>query len=292
MFLLVLPGGPSEHEAQVKIKYSVQDSISYRFVLFNSIQKIISIMQTNIPSTSTVVSSLLRADFITLWRNRRGVMMSLIIPVTILIAWKGLIEKLGGAFIISNSITLGLTTIGLMAYSNSIARDRDKGVFQRLRVAPLPTWSIMMSRISVQCGMIVIMSVIVFLSGFYADQITLRPMGYIVGLAMAFVGGAVFLSMGQAVVGLIKNAETVSATSRLVYTVFIMLGMLGELGVFGKEIGEFVKWSPYGSVLHILASGMLPETWDGQSYIALVVSIGYAVLFSSIGIKWFRWDSR
>src|ERR1700741_416872 len=98
-------------------------------------------MQTIIPSSAAAFRSLLRADFSTQWRNRRAVMLTLIVPVVILISWKGLVDKLGGAYVLSSCITIGLTAIGLMGYSNSIARDRDKGVFQRLRVAPVPTWS-------------------------------------------------------------------------------------------------------------------------------------------------------
>ncbi|MEO7047674.1 MAG: ABC transporter permease, partial [Ferruginibacter sp.] len=107
-------------------------------------------MQTAIPSSKQALTALLKADFITQWRNRRSVVLVLLVPVIILISWKGLIKTFGGPFVISNCITIGLTAIGLMGYSNSIARDRDKGIFQRLRVAPVPSWSIMVSRLVVQ----------------------------------------------------------------------------------------------------------------------------------------------
>jgi ABC-2 type transport system permease protein len=249
-------------------------------------------MHTNIPSISSVLSSLLRADFTTQWRNRRAVIMVILVPVIILISWKGLIEKFGGAFALSNCITVGLNAIGLMGYSNAIARDRDKGVFQRLRVAPLPGWSIMMSRLAVQLVMIILMTTAVFLAGHYYDKITLSFSGYLLGLLMAFIGGAVYLGLGQAIVGLIKNAETVNSTSRLVYFIFIMVGMFGELGVLGKDIGLVTKWSPYGTVKHIISAGMLPGTWDQQSTMALLVTIAYSLVFSILGIRWFRWDSR
>jgi ABC-2 type transport system permease protein len=249
-------------------------------------------MQTNIPSASSVLLSLLRADFITQWRNRRAVMMSFIIPMTILLSWKALVEKFGGPFVLSNSLTLGLTTIGMMGYSNSIARDRDKGIFQRLRVAPLSTWAIMVSRLAVQSVIITAMIIIVFVSGFYFDKIELKPLGYLLGFFTAFMGGTVFLSLGQAIVGLIKNAETVSSTSRLVYTAFILVGMLGELNVFPAYLNQMIKWSPYGTVVHILGSGMQPVNWNQQSSLALLATMGYAVIFTTGGIKWFSWDSR
>src|SRR5438045_9183974 len=103
-------------------------------------------MQT-IPKTSTALSSLLRADLVTQWRNRRSFILLLLVPVIILTSWKGIVDKFGGPFALSSCITIGLVAIGLMGYSNSIARD--KGVFQRLRVAPLPSWCIMASRLMV-----------------------------------------------------------------------------------------------------------------------------------------------
>lgn len=247
---------------------------------------------TTIPSNKTVLTALLRADFTTQWRNRRSVVLILLIPVIILISWKGLIDKLGGAFVLSNCITIGLNAIGLMGYSTSIARDRDKGIFQRLRVAPLTAWSIMVSRLTVQLAMISLVTTGVFVAGFYVDHISLNPAGYALGFAMAFVGGALYLGLGQAIVGLIKNAETVNAVTRLVYFVFIMVGMFAELGALGNKVGDAVKWSPYGTVKHILAAGMQPETWSTHSTEALLVSIGYALVFSAIGIRWFRWSSK
>ena len=247
---------------------------------------------TNIPSNTTVLSALLRADFTTQWRNRKSVLLILLVPVAILLSWKGVVVKLGGPFVLANSITIGLNAIGLMGYSNAIARDRDKGIFQRLRVAPLTAWSIMASRLMVQLAMIVLVTVAVFIVGFYADGIKLSVAGYVVGLLAAVLSGAVYLGLGQAIVGFIKNADTVNAVSRLVYIVFIMVGMLAELGAMGQKVKEAVKWSPYSAVKNLLSDGMQPQHWTQQSTTALLVTIGYAILFSAMGIKWFRWSSK
>ena len=144
---------------------------------------------TVIPSNKAVLTALLRADFTAQWRNRRSVVLILLIPVIILIAWQGLIDKFGGAFVLSNCITIGLNAIGLMGYSTSIARDRDKGIFQRLRVAPLTAWPIMTSRLTVQLTMISLVTTAVFVAGYFVDHISLSPAGYALGFTMAFVGG-------------------------------------------------------------------------------------------------------
>src|SRR5215470_1381222 len=145
-------------------------------------------MQT-IPKTSAALSSLLRADLVTQWRNRRSFVLLLLVPVIILISWKGVIEKLGGPFALSSSITIGLVATGLMGYSNSVARDRDKGVFQRLRVAPVPSWAIMVSRLSVQLAMIILLTTVVFIAGNQIDKITLSASGYALTFLVAIVGG-------------------------------------------------------------------------------------------------------
>ena len=249
-------------------------------------------MQTIIPNTGTALATLFRYDLVTQWRNRRSVLLVLLVPVIILISWKGIIDKMGGAYVLATCITIGLTAIGLMGYSISIARDRDKGVFQRLRVAPVPTWSIMMSRLLVQLGMILLTTTVVFVVGYKVDSILLSPLGYALGYLAALAGGAMYLGLGQMIVGLLKNAETVNSATRLVYFVFIMVGMFGEMGILGNQFKTAVHWSPYGTVNRILAASMQPATWNSTASLALLATLGYAVVFSFLGIKWFKWNSR
>jgi len=249
-------------------------------------------MSQHIPSSATVYSALLRADLTVQWRNRRASLLVILVPTVILISWKGLIEKFGGAFVLSNCMTVNLIAIGLMGYTNAIARDRDKGIFQRLRVAPTSAWSIMLSRLTVQLLMIVLNTTILFLVGYNLDHIAMTPGGYAFGYLTAILGGAVYLSLGQTIVGLIKNPETVNVATRLVYFIFIMTGMFGELGMLGKEIQAAVKWSPYGTVNRIVSHSLVPATWDHDSTIALLATIGYTLLFTLLGIRWFKWNSR
>ncbi len=249
-------------------------------------------MQTTLPGSSAALASLLRADLTTQWRNRKSSVMVILVPVIILISWKSLVARIGGAYVLSNAITVGVTAIGLMGYTIAIARDRDKGIFQRLRVAPVPNWSIMTSRLLVQMLMIILMTLSVFAAGYKFDNISLSATGYALTLLTAIVSGAVYLSLGQIIVGLIKNPETVNATTRLVYFAFIMIGMFAGLGVLGDQIKEIVKWSPYGTVNQILASSLTPSTWNSTSSMALLVTIGYTIVFAGLGIKWFRWSPR
>jgi len=140
--------------------------------------------------------------------------------------------------------------------------------------------------------MILLVTIAVFFAGYYFDKITVSASGYVLSFVCALIGGALYLSLGQVIVGLIKNPETVSSTTRLVYFAFIMIGMFGELGLLGKQIGEAVKWSPYGTVKHIISDSLHPATWDVHSSVALLVTFGYTLIFTVLGINWFKWNSR
>ncbi|WP_078673081.1 ABC transporter permease [Chitinophaga eiseniae] len=247
-------------------------------------------MQTKIPQTSAVMSALLRADFTTLWRNRRSLRLVLLVPVVIVISWKGMVNMMGGAYVLSGGITIGLISIGLLGYTNSIARDRDKGVFQRLRVGPVAAWTIMSSRILVQIATIMAMTIAIFAVGNLVDKIVLPPLGYVTGFFAAVLGGALYLSLGQLIVGLIKNPETVNSTTRLVYFIFIMVGMLGNFGVLGDVVKESIQWSPYGVVNRVIATALQPETWNLQATYALLATLGYTVIFGVLGIRFFKWN--
>ncbi len=238
-----------------------------------------------LPPTSAVYAALLRADLTTQWRNRRASLMVILLPAIILVSWKGLVGRLGGPFVLANCITIGLNAIGLMGYTNSIARDREKEIFQRLRVAPAPNWTIMASRITVQLVMIAILTIVIFLVGYQYDLISLTASGYVVGVS-------VYLALGQAIVGRLKNPETVNATSRLVYIAFIMIGMFGEFGMLGDFIDKAVKYSPYGTVKSIVSGALTPGSWTYQSTIALLITLGYTALFAFLGIRWFKWTNK
>lgn len=237
--------------------------------------------------------TLLRADFTTQWRNRRSVILVLLVPVIILITWKPLIEKFGGAGVMSICITIGLIAIGLMGYSNTIARDRDKGIFQRLRVAPAPTWCIMVSRLIVQLAMILLLVILVFIVGYQYDGIALSTGAYLGGALTALVGGSVYLSLGQLIVGRVKSPESVNSATRLVYFLFIMVGMLsGFISEKYTIVNDIVNWSPYGTVRVIVGAGLSPQTWTATTTKELLATFGYIVVFATLGIKWFKWDSK
>jgi ABC-2 type transport system permease protein len=52
-----------------------------------------------------------------------------------------------------------------------------------------------------------------------------------------------------------------------------MIGMFGELGMLGHELGEVVRWSPYGTVKRLLSASMDPHTWTQDTTLYLLATL-------------------
>lgn len=235
---------------------------------------------------------LLRADFAVLLKNRRSLLLGIILPLVILFSSKNAANVAGGAeFLVATCITLGLVYMAILGYALTVARDRDKGIFQRLRVTPAPTWTIMTSRLAVQVLANLIMAIVVLAAGSTLYHLSLGTAQLLLIIFASIVGAAVFLSIGQALVGLVRSADAVNGAARIVTIVLFMLGVFGRTGVLGTTMENVAKWSPFGVVTAIFSSAMQPAMWGHDTWLALVACVAYVIVFAGVGIKWFQWSS-
>src|SRR4029079_7706809 len=161
------------------------------------------------PSLGRTLRALLEADLAVQIRNRRAVLLSTALPVILLFATS--LGKRADLFgdpptRVSSSLTLGMTSIAILGYSMTIARDREKGVFERLLVTPTPRWPIMLGRLAVQVMSILVMAVVTLVLAILLQGLSLSPAALLLTLVAVAFGSAVFLSVGQALVGLVKSA--------------------------------------------------------------------------------------
>jgi ABC-2 type transport system permease protein len=241
------------------------------------------------PRRADTWKALLRAELIVQWYQRRTLVMTLLVPIAFLYAWKDLIPTIGAHAVLAICISVGVPAVGLMGYPMTVARDREKGVFQRLRATPTTTSAIMGSRILVQLMTTVIMTLGTYAFARAIDGITLAP-GALALLALAaLVGGMSFLALGQLIVALVKSAEAVSAIGRLIYLPLTLVGGLAEAGVLGPMVRHIVAWSPIGTTRELLLSAMNPAGMNMHTVAVLAATLGYGAVFATIGIRWFKW---
>lgn len=253
------------------------------------------------PPMGLIFGSLFRADFTVLLRSARMLLLNIALPVVVLVIF-GLRQGQGkgsaaaglltGGFDIGLALTYGLMSASLIGYSITVARDRDAGVFQRLRVTPAPTWAIMASRVLVQLVVNLIMTIIVIVLGAILFKTTFSFGQYALAACVSILGGIMFLAIGQAVVGLVRSATAVNAIGRILYIVLILLGLLGSSGLLGDTVKSISDWTPVGAMINLFASALGLAAWGtSQTYAIIAIAI-YIALGAFIGIRWFRWDSR
>ncbi len=247
------------------------------------------------PSVSGILRALLAADFTVQTRNGRALLLTFFPPLVVLYGLSRTKRgaQLGGPLVnVALALTLGIALIAILGYTASVARDRELGVFQRLRVTPAPTWTIMVSRLVVQIVSMLAMAVIVLLAAAVLENLTLDPAAYLLTLLMVIVSSAVFLGVGQALVGLIKSPDTVNAVGRLSFLPLVALGLFGHSDIFGTTFETISRWSPGGVVATMLSGAMQPTAWSSETWWALLVSVLYSIVFAAIGIRWFQWGTR
>ncbi len=247
------------------------------------------IIESSIPQS---LISLIQADFKVQWRQRKSPVMATLLAVVLLVTWKSFATMINGPqILLASCIAIVIMGMGLLGYPNLVARDREKGIFQRLRVTPAPTWTIMLSRILIQCLVISIMAGVVLSVAYFYNKIALDVKGYFLTVLATILCGTVFLGLGQTIVGFIKSSDLVNSTGRFIYFPLVFGGALAELGILGKITREIIDWSPYGTVLKVLTGAMNISAWNMNCSIALLVTILYAIFFAIIGIKWFKWTN-
>ena len=247
------------------------------------------------PSPKLTYGSLLKADILVLVKNRRSVVLSILLPMVILFTTHGnkAQQRLGGSLILVGlAITYGLMSTSMLGYTLGVARDRDAGVFQRLRVTPAPTWMIITSRLAIQVVANLVIALLVVIVGASMYHLALSLGQYVLVLAISILGGALFLSIGLALVGMLKSSDTVNAAGRIVFAALIFLGLFGISGALGGALQFIASWSPVGTVMALFSAAINPAKWTGHDSLSLLVTLAYIVCFAGVGIRWFRWDTR
>lgn len=244
-----------------------------------------------------IFGSLFRADFTVMLRSFRTLLLNFLLPIFLLIIFGLHSNKAANGFgnvgfEIGLSLTYGLMSSGLIGYAITVARDRDAGVFQRLRVTPAPPWAIMVSRLLVQIIVVLAMTIVVVAIGSIMHHLAFTPWQLLLIGGVSLLGGAMFLAIGQAIVGLVRSATSVNAVARLFYIVFLILGVIGSSGLLGQTVQVFAEWTPAGAVVSLYSAVLNLSTWGGAQTAGLISSVVYIVVGAFIGIRWFRWDSR
>ena len=115
---------------------------------------------------------------------------------------------------------------------------------------------------------------------------------YVLVRLVSILGGAVFLSIGQALVGLVKSPTASTPPDGCWSSASSCSRPWVRAGTLGATWESIARWSPVGVVMTLFAAVLNLSAWDTHDSLTLLACGGYIVVFASIGIRWFQWDAR
>ena len=168
---------------------------------------------------------------------------------------------------------------------------RRRGILRRLRLAPVPTYSIVLSRVVVSVGVALTQGVIFV--GAALAFFGLRLTGWWwLSVPLLIAGTLSFMSIGLLAGSICKTEEGATALDN-----FIVLPMAFLSGSFFRLDGSpgWLQAISHLLPLRHLNDGMLDVLVRGEGPSAivgpLVVLLGFAAVLTTISARMFRWDS-
>lgn len=247
---------------------------------------------TDLPLT---LSSLLRADLTAAVKNARTLIIGAVMGLLVIVSTRseqGSHQIGGHAYAVGVATAVTLMTMAILGYAMSVGRDRESGVLRRLQVTPAPGGAIIASRMIAQAISALMLALVIVVIGSRIDSLSLSAAQYALVLAFSLLGIAVFLSIGQALVGLIRSAAAVNAAGRALFVVLVVLGLLGQAGALGGTWTTIAPWTPLGAIMTLYARVLDLAAWSSRDTESMLASAGYIVILAAAGIHWFRWEAR
>lgn len=245
----------------------------------------------NPPPRWQAITALLRADATVQLRQRASIIMGLLIPLFFLFAWRNLAIALGSTGMLAGCISVGLPSIGIMGYALVMVRDRELGVFRRIRITPCPAWIIMSSRWFVQLGIMIGMALVTVAAARLVDGIQIGPIGVFKLLLAVLISGPLFLSLGQLAVALFQGTEAVGSATRMIYIAILVMGILATTLNKNSPWLVVAQWSPVGVARAVMINALASDSFGLQAVYPVLATVAYTVVFASVGIVWFRWTA-
>jgi ABC-2 type transport system permease protein len=249
-------------------------------------------VRRTLPSTAQTMQALVRSDVIVQSRHRASIVMSVLIPLFFLFTWRDFLAVVGPTTVLASCISVGLPSIGLMGYALVVARDRELGVFQRLRTTPCATWVIMLSRWMVQLSIMIVMALLTVVAAIYIDDIHLSFSAMLMLLLAVVISGLLFLSLGQLIVALFQASETVNSATRVIYISVLVTGILAQTLPKDSRWHGVVQWLPVGVSRLVISGALSWKTRDAHDLLPFLATLTYTVIFATVGIHRFRWKTN
>ncbi len=187
-------------------------------------------------------------------------------------------------------IAYGVMSASFNTLAISLVIRRETGLLKRLRLSPLPTWtlltSILLSTLLIAFAQVVLMLAV----GRWAFGVDLPSSAGIGALVVVLVLGALsFAALGVAMSTLIPNQQAAGPLTSTVFFVLLFLSGLWFPLKSGSALAQISAWFPIRHfITAVFKTFNHPGTsaWAGHDLLIVVV---WGVVGAAVGLRRFRW---
>jgi ABC-2 type transport system permease protein len=186
---------------------------------------------------------------------------------------------------------MALSQSAVFGVSGSLVSMRQRNIFRRLRVTPLPLVEFTIARVLSQLALAFTQTAVLLGVGAIAFGVHLSS-NVVALVPLVLLGGLAFIMLGFLLGAFAKTSEAADATSNIVTLPMVFLA-----GIFFPLDGAPSWLQAISRVLPLtyLANGLRDVAIRGHSLGAiwpdLAVLGGTSIVLGAIAIRFFRWDS-
>lgn len=238
-------------------------------------------------SAAKMLAAQTKLELTLLLRNGEQLLLTMLIPITLLIGLSLLpIGDLGDSRV--STVLPGVMMVAVMStaftgQAIAVGFDRRYGALKRLGATPLPRWGIIAGK---SASVIIVVTLQSVLLGAIALALGWRPTlaELLIGAVIIALGTVTFAALGLLLGGTLR-AEIVLALANVLWFVMAGIGSVGLInGDLTGALHTLVRLVPSGALAHGLEAA-LTSSMDWFSILVLVV---WAVLGAVCAAKWFK----
>lgn len=195
-------------------------------------------------------------------------------------------------FLVPGILAMALMNAGVIGLSTAFVTYRERGILRRIKVTPFPLTSFVLARIVTQLAVAVAQAVI--LVGLARLLFSLHVRGSVLLIGLTIILGALaFLSIGFAIAGFARNAETAASYANLItFPMLFLSGVFFDLSSAPSWLEPITRVLPLRYLVDGLREPMTRSRGLGTTWPDLLVLVATFAVGMTIAVRFFRWEAR
>jgi ABC-2 type transport system permease protein len=247
------------------------------------------------PGTGQLLAAQVRYQLLLLIRNPRGMMLSLVFPVLLLVlsSSRSHHDPLTEDALVAGLATFGLVATAYISHAIGLVTSRQDGVLRRWRATPLPTWCFFAGRIAATALLALASVAIAVVVGTVLYHVHLTGTAALSLLVIFLLGALAWAALGTAVTALVPTAQSAGPVLMLTYLpVILFSGGVGSVSAEPAWLATLARYLPAQPIISS-ATSALTHTGPGLTLISgsgLAVLAAWAAGGVLASLAFFRWD--